>query len=270
MGMAGNVEGRQARAEPRIQTGGRASGPTGWRRRLLRLVAHVAVLGLGAVAALLAFQFGFMPLAVGHGKEVRVPDVGGLGYEAAETRLAEVGLEGRKVNERVSPEWRAGVVLDQDPKPGFSTREGRIVGLVVSLGRGEVAVPDVIGESFRHAEIILTREGIAIGHVARQYADVPIDEVLRVSPVPGSEVVVGRAVDLLLSTGPSPEAYVMPDFRGADPDQVARALRRLGYIVDVVYPVGAISLRGRVISHSPPSGHRLETGDEVKIMVGEL
>ena len=62
----------------------------------------------------------------------------------------------------------------------------------------------------------------------------------------------------------------MPDFRGADPDPIARALRRLGYLVDVVYPVGAVSLRGRVISHAPPAGHRLETGDEVRILVGEL
>jgi serine/threonine-protein kinase len=260
----------------RSSTGDRAaSRPAALRsrriaRRLPRLLAHLAVMALGAAAALLAFQLWFMPLAVGHGKDIRVPRVVGLAYERAEETLADAGLSARRSTERISPDFRAGVVLDQDPRAGFSTREGRVVGLVVSLGRGEVDIPDVTGESFRHAEIILTREGIAIGHVSRTYADAPIDEVLRVSPVPGTTVVTGRPVNVLLSAGPAPEAYTMPDFRGADPDQVARALRRLGYVVDVSYPVGALSLRGRVLSHTPPPGHRLETGDEIRILAGEL
>jgi hypothetical protein len=62
----------------------------------------------------------------------------------------------------------------------------------------------------------------------------------------------------------------MPDFRGADPDHIARTLRRMGYVVDVAYPVGALSLRGRVLSHTPPAGHRLETGDEIRILAGEM
>jgi serine/threonine-protein kinase len=138
--------------------------PTGRARRLL---LHVVVTGLGAAAAFLAFHAVFMPLAVGHGKDVRVPQVVGLEYGRAEALLAETGLSVRRLAERVSPDFHAGVVLDQDPRPGFATRAGRPVGLVVSLGRGEVEVPDVTGESFRHAEILLTRGGIAIGHVAR-------------------------------------------------------------------------------------------------------
>jgi len=241
-----------------------------WRWRWRRVLGGVLVVGAGAVTALLAFHLVFMPLAVGHGKDVRVPTVVGLDVEDAEKRLTEAGLSARRSSERPSPEWKAGTVLDQEPRSGFSTRQGRIVSLVVSIGRGQTEVPLLAGESYRHAEIILTREGIPIGHVARQYADVPIDQVLRVSPPEGTPVLMGRPVDLLISAGPAPEAFVMPDFRGADPDQIARALRRLGYVVDVVYPVGAVSLRGRVISHTPPPGHRLETGDEVKIMAGEL
>jgi len=239
-----------------------------FRDRLRRLGLVVLALGLGAIAALAAFNFGFMPLAVRHGQDVPVPKVTGLRVDDAREVLAAEGLDAQRVAERVS-ELATGVVLEQTPRPGFHTRKGRPIGLVVSLGPGEVEVPPVTGESYRHAEIILTRLGLPVGRVSRTPSERPADEVLEISPPEATPLLRGRAVDLLLSSGPELRAFVMPDFAGGDPEQVSRALRREGFRAEIVYPVGSYSADGRISSHTPPAGHRVVEGDEIKLLVRE-
>jgi serine/threonine-protein kinase len=239
------------------------------RERTRQLVRIGGVLTLGGVAALATFHFGFMPIAVRHGHDVTVPKVTGLHFDDARRVLSDHGLEAQRVADRVSVEWNPGVVLEQSPTPGFHSREGRPIGLVVSLGRGEVGVPDVAGESYRHAELILTRLGLPVGRVSRTASPRPVDEVLEVSPPTGTALIRGRPVDLLLSTGTTPRAFVMPDFSGGDPEGVSRSLRREGFRAEIVYPVGSYSATGRIASHTPPPGHRVVVGDEIKLMVRE-
>jgi beta-lactam-binding protein with PASTA domain len=76
-------------------------------------------------------------------------------------------------------------------------------------------------------------------------------------------------VDLLLSDGPESEAYLLPDFSGGDPDPIARALRREGYVVEVIYPAGRFSPSRRVGGQIPPPGQRVVSGDKIKLIVGE-
>lgn len=254
---------------PDEETSPASPGPRAtFRDRLRRLALIVLALGLGGIAALAAFNFGFMPLAVRHGQDVAVPKVTGLRVDDARQVLLAEGLDAQRVAERVS-ELATGVILEQTPRAGFRTRKGRPIGLVVSLGPGEVQVPAVTGESYRHAEIILTRLGLPIGRVSRTPSARPADEVLEVSPPESTPLIRGRPVDVLLSSGPAPRAFVMPDFSGADPEQVSKALRREGFRAEIVYPVGSYSADGRVVSHTPPAGHRVVVGDEIKLMVRE-
>jgi serine/threonine-protein kinase len=227
------------------------------------------IFAVGAVVAMLVFHFVFMPLAVDHGSERAVPRVVGLALEEAQEELARHDLVGAQTAERVNPEWPRGSVLEQDPPPGFRTRPNRTVGLVVSLGRGEVGVPAVEGQSLRHAEMILAREGISVGSIARRPADVPVDQVVSVSPPVGTRLIRGQPVDILISAGAPEPAYKMPDLRGGDPVAVERALQKSGFGVEIVYPAGSFSLASRIVAHSPPAGHRIVEGDKIKLMVGD-
>lgn len=238
------------------------------RRRLADRLAHLLMFGAGAFLAILVFHFVFMPITVDHGKEIAVPDVVGLSFDDANQVLQKVELSGAVVSERVSLEWPRGTVLEQDPPPYLRTRKERGVGLVLSLGRGVVDVPDIIGESLRHAELILAREGIPVGHVSRRPSEEPAEQVLALSPSPGSTCIRGRSVDVLISSGPEKPAYLMPDLRGGDSEETASALRRSGFLVEVVYPMGAVAIGGPVVSHEPVRGHRIEDGDQVLLYVG--
>lgn len=233
-----------------------------WGRRLLPL-------GFGALTALAVFNWLFMPFAVDHRSERVVPDVIGLPFEDAVALLGDAELAGQEAAARVNPDFPPGVVLEQVPAPGLHTRPGRTIGLIVSQGRGEVDLPNLAGQSLRHAEMVLTREGVRLGDVSRRHADLPADQILAMSPPPGTRLVRGHEVDLLVSAGPIETAYLMPDFRGSDPERLETDLRSLGFIVEVVYPVGAFSLVNRVVAQSPPPGHRIAPGELVKLMVGD-
>jgi serine/threonine-protein kinase len=142
--------------------------------------------------------------------------------------------------------------------------------MVVSLGRGIVQVPQVAGESLRHAELILAREGIPVGSVARTYDEAPEDQVLRVAPRVGSPIIRGQTVDLLLSAGAAPETYLMADFTGGRSDAVGRGLRRLGFRVEVRHVEGWLSRDGMIASQLPLPGNRVAVGDTITLLVREV
>ncbi len=244
----------------------RLSRPT--RRQIGRGALHLVAIGTGAVVAGLLIHFGFMPLAVGHGRDIVVPDVSGLDREDAIRTLADEGLAAKVVAERVDLHSAPGTILDQDPPAGFRTREGRAVGLTASLGRGEVLVPPVTGESLRHTELMLTREGLPIGFVSRRYDSTDEELVIATSPPANEPVQRGRPINVLVSAGQQPEAFMMPDFTGADPNTVSRALRRAGFPAEVEYPADSRA-DARVVAQEPEPGHRIVAGDRIKLIVGD-
>jgi serine/threonine-protein kinase len=237
-------------------------------RRRAGVVMLVTAAGIAAAGAV--FNFLFMPFAVDHGTERVVPAVVGLPFPDAERLLAAQDLTAVQRTERVSPEWPRGVVLEQDPDPGFRTRPRRAVGLVVSAGKGEVEVPAIEGESLRHAEMILGRSGIPVGSLARRPAEKPDGQVLRVSPPAGTRIARGQPVSLLLSAGGGRQAFLVPDLRGGNVTDVERALTDAGFRVEVVRPVGSCPMSGRIVGHSPPAGHRVQTGDLITLRTGGL
>ena len=85
-------------------------------------------------------------LLVSQGPEqVTVPDVTGLTRESAEARLRDEGLEVSA--EEQESDVAEGDVISQNPSAGTSVTRGATVTIVVSTGRPQVDVPDVVGMS---------------------------------------------------------------------------------------------------------------------------
>ena len=81
-----------------------------------------------------------------------------------------------------------------------ATEVGDILG---QAEEGMVVVPDVTGSFQALAEVALSREGLRIGPVEREYSDeVPSNRVISQRPEPGSTVPEGREVRLVVSRGP--------------------------------------------------------------------
>jgi serine/threonine-protein kinase len=233
---------------------------TAIRWRLLALSAA------GALGGLLLFHLFIMPRFVRHGEETIVPGLRGTPGGAAAERLHDAGLRTGRATRVHDDEIEMGRVVRQAPPAGARVKRGREVDLVISLGAEARQVPALEGESVTHARFLLGQSGLREGRRRSVHVpDVGAERIVAANPRPGTPVQDRTGVDLLVSAGPAPRGYLMPDLRGMPADEAARILEAAG--LEVV-----LRARGRrqerVQGQEPPPGARVATGDPVDLRTG--
>jgi beta-lactam-binding protein with PASTA domain len=239
------------------------------RRRGPRFNLVTGTLLLSSIALLggyLIVNLVLMPSLTRQGAEVRVPEVIGLSEREAERLLATEDLKLSKISEQWSPDVPRGFITAQDPGSGSVVKRGRRISVIVSLGAQGTSVPLLEGVTSRQAEILLEGAGLKLGRTAHAYTEVGKDLVIASDP-PGETVVEQEtAVDLLVSLGPVPRSFVLPDFAGHDAGQVARALRDQGFAV-TFRESDAKQRSGTVASQEPSPGRRVAPRDSIVLYV---
>ena len=181
-----------------------------------------------------------MRLAV-HGREVQVPDV--VGKTPAEARrISEAqGLSTKLEREYYSAHVAEGRVLAQAPAPGTVVRRGWELRLAVSLGPQRVAIPDIVGQSERAANIILQQRGLQISSVATMDSDSSNPgQVIGQDPPANAVDVEAPKLSYLLADAGSAPAYVMPSFIGQPLASVQLALKNSGFALGNIVPQPAV------------------------------
>ncbi len=202
------------------------------RGRLGRIVARVGVAIVAAVllAAIAAFSFQAALRWQRRTTTVTVPDLKGLARAAAERAASAAGLGFEVSGERYDPSVSAGSVLQQGPPAGASVRRDRKVRVVLSLGPQVFAVPDVTGRPAREAEARIRQEGLDPGEEARVRSwAAPEGVVLAQWPPAGSPAIAGSRVHRLVSEGPDPPRWIMPDLTGRSLSAAARWIETSGF-----------------------------------------
>jgi eukaryotic-like serine/threonine-protein kinase len=194
-------------------------------KAFLRLAFIALVLLVVAMAsALLAMRFAI------HGSEVAVPKVTGLAPGDAEKAIAGAGLTLAVERQYYSVDVPEGKIISQIPAAGMKVRRGWQVRVAQSLGPQRVAIPDVLGESGRAADLNIRRRGLDIGSVA--YLQMPgmnTDQVLAQNPPPNASGVSVPRLSLLVTSPAQTPAFVMPSFVGQTLGTVNLAVLDAGF-----------------------------------------
>jgi beta-lactam-binding protein with PASTA domain len=158
-------------------------------------------------------------------------------------------------------------VVRQTPPPGMLMKVSQQAHVVLSLGQRELQIPPLEGNSLRVSRIELLRGGLQVGEVSSvSLPDFATDLVLQQYPKAGRGAATPR-VDLLVSTGPREQAYVMPYFLGLNELDVQHRLdqaslhRKINYIAAPQWP------HGTVIDQSPLAGTRISANTEVELTI---
>ena len=147
----------------------------------------------------------------GSQEPVKNPNVVGMSLADATTALVSTGLTVGFVSKQTSNTVKEGLVISQNPLMTALIPLGWKVNLVVSLGpipddpgaRPQTQVPDVAGLSLAAATAKVVDAGLKIGLVANQRSlTVPVGQVIRQSPLPGTSAPVTGRVNLVISFGP--------------------------------------------------------------------
>src|SRR5271169_111273 len=252
-----------------------------FRMLLLALVLMTVAL----ISALAAMQ-----LAI-HGREVAIPKLVGMSPLEAERAGAALGLQVAVERQFYSADIPEGKIMTQMPPPGTKVRRGWAVRLAQSLGPQRVAIPNVTGGSERVAELNIRRRGISLGSIARvNLRDAPLDQVLSQSPPANASVVFAPKISLLVSDGPEPTTYVMPNLTGQPLGSATLALQDAGIKVGRVSAlppaassaplpgdlqaapvvpsvVSEVSAASMIVSQTPAPGQKIAAGSTVNFEV---
>ena len=235
--------------------------------RLLRAAALIAALaGLAGAVALGTFWYSFN--AQRRATEVEVPELRGLAISEAEVRAGRSNLVIGVVEERNDPATSRGQVLGQEPAPGSSVRRGRKVRVVLSLGGEVLEVPNLVGSGARSVAVRLEQEEFALGDEARTWSrTVPAGTVLAQVPAPGSPGVPGTRVHRLVSNGPPPTRWVMPDLIGLPRARAESWIGSSGFRLAPVHTVAGRGAPGTVVGQLPLPGHPVASRAVIQLTV---
>jgi beta-lactam-binding protein with PASTA domain len=131
-------------------------------------------------------------------KVISVPLLKGKSILDAKFALERLGLKLGRV-ERIPSSQPEDMIFDQQYVEGTLLKQGEIVGVTVSAGRGggEIVVPDLIGKSLSEAKKILTDSSLVIGKINYQPSSTLLpNTILDQYPSSGNTLNPGDAVDL--------------------------------------------------------------------------
>jgi len=154
-----------------------------------------------------------------HGQAISVPDLSGLTEEEVKTVMEAKNLRYEISDSIFYKDLPKGTVAKQNPKPGAKVKENRRIYLTLNAVSPEkVAMPNINGLSLREARMKLTTSGLVLGKISYRpdfAVNAVLDQKLNDSIVnPGSLVVKGSSINLVLGMGLSNVSTNVPDLTG--------------------------------------------------------
>lgn len=217
----------------------------------------------------------------GHGRASVVPRVVGLPLEQAKSLLESKGFSVEVDDSIYSDTLRPLHVMKQLPEPDETVKEGRTVFLTIArVIPPEVELPNLRGQSFRNAEMILRSLDLRVGDTLyrRDFARNAVLEQRYAGSVitPGTKVRKGSRIDLVLGNGVGEIEMPVPDLLGLSYAEAKSKLEELGLSVGVLMmaPDLTDTLSGFVIRQEPTPSmgdsvvNRIRSGQLMDIWLG--
>jgi eukaryotic-like serine/threonine-protein kinase len=195
---------------------------------------------------------------------VAVPDLSGLSVEDAQTELATFGLVLGEQTPQASNDRPKDTILSQNPAANDQIQKGQAVDVVVSTGKEQVEVPDLVNlSSPEDARALLQQNGLLLGPVKQVDSDKAAGTVLRQDPDAGTQVDIGSQVSIRVSNG----LVKIPDVVGAPQAQAQSDLTNAGFQYSVVTQETSQESPGTVLAQSPVANTPAAKGTLVTITV---
>jgi serine/threonine-protein kinase len=204
------------------------------------------------------------------GREVEVPDVAGKRASEAQRVLLARGI-GMKVEDRIYSPLPVDQVVRQSPPPKMTVKKGQFAHVVLSLGPQRETVPQLDERSVRAAKVELLQAGMQVGEISSLYLpDTTDDLVLQQDPLPGTTDAATPHENFLVSLGPRPAAYVMPDLVGLPLNEATSKLNNAGLKIAKIAasPVPGFP-SSLVVAETPGRGHPVDVDTPITLQVSQ-
>lgn len=196
-------------------------------------------------------------------------NVVGMSIEDAERALISANIP--YVLDHVNDDTiNADIVISQSYEKGDMIPADMKVKIVVSMGKEEVAVPNVVGYEVGQAETLLGDAELGVTHAYEYSPDVEKDHVISQDPVGTQMVAKGTKIKIVISNGPEVKETEVPDLRGKTQQEadatLGNAKLKLGNVTEENSPTVPV---GQVISQSTSAGTKVMEGSSVDITISK-
>ncbi|MDH3958625.1 MAG: PASTA domain-containing protein, partial [Actinomycetota bacterium] len=158
-------------------------------------------------------------------------------------------------------------VISQDPPSGELVESGSLVYIVVSAGKEQVQVPDLIDfRSISDARKTLADAGLTLGKVTPEDSEEPEETVLRQDPEPYETVDAGSTVDIWVSNA----QVEVPGVVGRSEAQARTDLFNKGFEVGYGPEIETAEFApGTVAAQTPQGGQMAKKGSLVTLSLAK-
>ena len=116
--------------------------------------------------------------------------------------------------------FQLGTIVDQYPQPNTRVKSGRTVRLKIAQPEKSVAIPNLIGQSRRSAELELNQMGLLIDTVYTEYnPEYPNGTIAWQYPKAGDRRKKGMGIQITVSKGMPPNFFQVPNLIGLSINQ---------------------------------------------------
>jgi beta-lactam-binding protein with PASTA domain len=210
-----------------------------------------------------------------HGQALSVPDFSGLTLEEA-SRMADQKQLRFEVIDSVFIQGQApGIVAAQNPSPDTKVKVNRTIFLTINaINPAKIEMPNVVDVSLRQAEAILQTNGLRVGykHYIPYFAkDYVLRQIYHNHDVkPGSKVIKGSAIDLVLGLGTVDVNVEVPSLKGLTRDQAQEVLSNKYLNFGAVFYDNSVetnvdSMKALVWKQKPEYGSAIATGSSINV-----
>lgn len=190
----------------------------------MKFITH-RPLWINVIAAIL-LALGFFALILlslgwltGHGKAATVPSVTGKNFEDAKAVLKKAGFSVEIQDSVYVDTVKGRTVIRQLPDADEVVKSNRTIFVIVSrLVPPEVEMPNLIGYSFRNAEMVLKNMGLKIGDTSYRpdfASNSILEQVYNGSSIkPGTKIRKGSVISMVLGDGVGSREFAVPVITG--------------------------------------------------------
>ncbi len=155
------------------------------------------------VFALLSIGGGWVYFNMNQPKLHIMPNIVGMNIQETRDKLNALKLTLRINNRETNEKYGEGVILDVNPVPGYSVREGSTIYVTVSSGSKFAQVPNFKGLSIDEARSMAANLSLNIEEMPNRTTStaIPINMIARQEPESGLKAEKGKNIKVWLSSG---------------------------------------------------------------------
>ncbi len=236
---------------------------------MIAKIAKISILGLAFLLAAGASAYLTLTFIIKSEDTVIVPDLVGKDVVSALEILTDLQLNTKVNGSEYNQKFPKNHVTFQEPEAGSEIKKDRDVRIIISKGAKTILMPNVVDLSEQQSRMIIEQNGLTRGKLSRTYSvTAQEDHVIVQIPRAGTMITRGAKVDTLVSSGPRPVKYIMPDLADHSFDQAVVLIENTNLFVgNIRSSFDKHKVRNSVISQEPLAGFSVKVSNPVHLVI---